>query len=56
MGYKILGMVVWNGAKWYFRRKVDIGTGQKVAMATVSAALLVGAAAAGRHMAPNNDS
>jgi hypothetical protein len=56
MGYKILGMVVWNGAKWYLRRKVEIGTGQKVALVTASAALLVGAAAAGRHMASDDNS
>jgi hypothetical protein len=51
MGYKILGMVVWNGAKWYFRRKVDAGSGQKVALVAISAALIAGALVAGRQVA-----
>ena len=56
MGYKILGMVVWNGVKWYARRKVDIGTGQKIALLTVSAILVGGAVAAGRQLASDDDS
>jgi hypothetical protein len=55
MGYKLLGMVVWNGTKWYFRRKVDVGTGQKLALVAVPAALLVGAVVAGRQ-ATSDDS
>jgi hypothetical protein len=47
-------MVVWNGAKWYFRRRVDVGTGQKVALGAASAALLVGAVVAGRQVASDN--
>jgi hypothetical protein len=54
MGYKLLGMVVWNGAKWYLRRKVDVGTGQKVAAVAVSAAMIAGAVAVGRHTASDD--
>jgi hypothetical protein len=54
MGYKILGMVVWNGAKWYLRRKVDVGTGQKAVLLAASTALIVGAAAAGRQAASDD--
>lgn len=54
MAYKFLGFVVWNGTKWYVRRKVDVGTGQKVALLTASAALLGGAVAAGRQLASDD--
>ena len=31
MGYKLLGMFVWNGGKWFARRKVNgTSTGQRV--------------------------
>jgi ammonia channel protein AmtB len=31
MGYKLLGMLVWNGGKWFTRRKVgSSSTGQRV--------------------------
>jgi hypothetical protein len=56
MGYKILGFVVWNGAKWYIRRNVHVGTGQKIALLTVSAALVGGAVVAGRQLASHDDS
>ena len=30
MGYKLLGMLVWNGGKWFTRRKVSgTSTGQR---------------------------
>lgn len=47
MGYKLLGFVVWQGAKWYLRRRMT-GTKAKVAIAGVGVALLAGAAVASR--------
>ena len=47
MGYKILGFAVWQGAKWYLRRRVG-GTKSKAAVAGLSAALLAGAVIASR--------
>jgi hypothetical protein len=40
MGYKLLGYVVWQGAKWYLRRRIQ-GTVRKAAIAGL-AALIVG--------------
>ncbi len=50
MAYKILGFAVWQGSKWYVRRRMS-GVGTKVALASVSAAVLAGAVAAGRQAA-----
>lgn len=50
MGYKVLGFVVWQGGKWWIRRKLS-GTQAKLAMAGLGAAGLAvvgGAIAAGR--------
>lgn len=47
MGYKLLGFAVWQGSKWYLRRRMT-GTKAKVAIAGVGVALLAGAALAGR--------
>jgi hypothetical protein len=44
MGYKILGFVVWQGAKWYLRRKSPAG-GRKLAIAGALGAVLIGGAA-----------
>lgn len=41
MGYKLLGWIVWNGARLYFRRK----SGGKAVPAAGVAAGVVGAAA-----------
>ena len=41
MGYKLLGFVVWQGGKWYARRRLQ-GTGQKVAIAALAGGVLVG--------------
>ena len=41
MGYKLLGWVVWNGARWYLRRKL----GAKALPAAGVVAGVVGAAA-----------
>ena len=40
MGYKLLGWVVWNGAKWYLRRKYG---STKVPTPVLAAALVAGA-------------
>ena len=47
MGYKFLGMLVWNGGKWFTRRKVGgSSTGQRAGfvggLAVVTAAVLFG--------------
>ncbi len=44
MGYKVLGFAVWQGGKWYVRRRFS-GTTPKVALAG-AAALTIGSAAA----------
>jgi hypothetical protein len=50
MGYKILGFAVWQGSKWYVRRRMT-GTKAKLAVAGVGALVLAGVAAAGRQAA-----
>ena len=52
MGYKVLGFVVWQGSKWYLRRRMS-GTKTKAAVAGVGAAVLAGAAIAGRQATSN---
>jgi hypothetical protein len=42
MGYKLLGMAVWKGAKWYVGRRVNV---RKVAIVGGVAVLGIGAAA-----------
>ncbi len=42
MGYKILGFVVWHGARWYARRRV----GQVMPSRRVATAALVASAVA----------
>jgi hypothetical protein len=49
MAYKFLGYVIWNGTKWYLRRRVEFGTGKKIATAGVAGAVIAGAVVAGRH-------
>jgi hypothetical protein len=44
MGYKVLGFAVWQGAKWYLRRKFP-GAGRKLAIAGAAGAVLAGGAA-----------
>jgi hypothetical protein len=48
MGYKFLGYIVWTGTKWYMRRRVEFGTGKKVAAVGVAGAAITGAIVAGR--------
>jgi hypothetical protein len=42
-GYRLLGYVVWRGAKWYLRRRLP---SRRVAVATALGLLGAGAAAA----------
>ena len=46
MGYKLLGFAVWQGGKWYARRRMGVKT--KATIAGVGLALLTGAAIASR--------
>jgi hypothetical protein len=41
MRYKALGFTVWQGARWYLRRRVRGGAG-KLAVAALSAAVAAG--------------
>jgi hypothetical protein len=50
MGYKILGFAVWQGSKWYMRRRMG-GAKAKLAAAGVGALVIAGVAAAGRQAA-----
>jgi hypothetical protein len=52
MGYKVLGFAVWQGSKWYLRRRLS-GTMARTAIVGVGAALLAGAAVASRQAASN---
>ena len=47
MGYKALGFIVWQGGKWYARRKLA-GAPVKLAVAGLGAAVVAGVVAAGR--------
>ncbi len=47
MGYKLLGFAVWQGSKWYMRRRFT-GLRRKVAIAGLSAMVVAGVVAAGR--------
>ena len=49
MGYKLLGMAVWKGAKWYVRRTYGhLIPSRRLALATVVALILAALAIAGR--------
>jgi hypothetical protein len=52
MGYKVLGFLVWQGGKWYVRRRVS-GLHAKLAVAGVSAAVVAGILVAGRQASAN---
>ena len=47
MGYKLLGFVVWKGAKWYLGRRVGPKPRAKVAIAGGALALTAAALAVG---------
>ena len=46
MGYKLLGFVVWQGAKWYLRRRFPHG-GRNIAIAAVAGGVIAGGIAVG---------
>ena len=52
MGYKVLGFAVWQGSKWYLRRRVS-GPKSKAAILGTGALVLAGAALAGRQATSN---
>jgi hypothetical protein len=54
MGYKLLGFIVWQGSKWYLRRRVS-GFKGKLAMAAVGTAVAAGVIAAGRQAASHQN-
>jgi hypothetical protein len=47
MGYKLLGFAVWQGSKWYMRRRLS-GVRAKLAVAGLGAAVVAGVLVAGR--------
>jgi hypothetical protein len=47
MGYKILGFAVWQGGKWYLRRRFH-GVGRKAAIALLGGLVIAGGVAAQR--------
>ena len=47
MGYKVLGFVVWQGSKWYLRRRLG-GSKSKAAVLGAGVLVLAGVALAGR--------
>ncbi len=47
MGYRLLGVVVWKGSKWYLRRRYGSAT-RKVGAASAVAAAIGGLIAAQR--------
>jgi hypothetical protein len=49
MGYKLLGFAVWQGGKWYLRRRVG-DTKRKVVLASLAAAAVGGAVAVGQRL------
>jgi hypothetical protein len=50
MGYKLLGYLVWQGGKWYARRRLR-GARRTVVISAVVALVLVGALGASRQRA-----
>jgi hypothetical protein len=44
MGYQVLGYMVWQGTKWYVRRRVPGGAAPKLALARIAGAALAGGA------------
>jgi hypothetical protein len=55
MGYKLLGMVVWRGARWYMHRRYP-NAARNAAIAGVGAAVVIGGVVAGVKAARSGDS
>ena len=51
MAYKLLGMLVWRGAKWFLRRKYGSAMAPKSLLAGGVVVLLIGVALAVRQRA-----
>ena len=54
MGYKVLGFIVWQGGKWYVRRRLG-GTAAKAALAGIGVAVIAGAIFGGRQVISKSD-
>jgi uncharacterized membrane protein YhfC len=50
MGYKVLGFAVWQGGKWYVRRRYG-GAARKLAIGALAAVVIAGLLAAQRRSA-----
>ena len=53
MGYKILGFVVWNGGKWYLRRRFGMLASRKALAVGVVGVAVAALAAGGKRMKAN---
>jgi hypothetical protein len=53
MGYRLLGFAVWQGSKWYLRRRMS-GARAKLAVAGIGAAVVAGVLVAGRQAASSD--
>jgi hypothetical protein len=54
MGYKLLGFVVWQGGKWYVRKRYR-GSAAKAALAGIGVAAIAGVIFAGRQAIGQSD-
>jgi hypothetical protein len=50
MGYKLLGFAVWQGGKWYLRRRTQ-GLRRKAAVAALAGVVVAGVVVAQRQQA-----
>ena len=55
MGYKLLGYAVWQGGKWYAKRRLR-GAQRELAIAGVAALVLTGGILAASRQRANQDS
>jgi hypothetical protein len=53
MGYKVLGYAVWQGAKWYLRRRTPAGPPKLALIGVAGVALAGGIVVAQRRFANN---
>jgi hypothetical protein len=51
MGYKILGFVVWNGGKWYLRRRLGVLASRKAAALGIVGVAIIALAVTGKRSA-----
>jgi hypothetical protein len=55
MGYKLLGIVVWKGAKWFLRRKYGAAMAPKPVLAGGLVLVLMGVALAAKQRVQNGN-